>query len=136
MSITVNTTEEKYIKISDLKDSNGNPFSIGQAQTFHEDNWVTILQTAQKEINRSCNSNLKFTSDYWLKTLSLYNSMFRIQAMVKNIKLHGDLPMIDVVSGYKNINRLVLVDGRHRCWANILCGKDSINAKIQHRKRL
>jgi len=126
--------KEERIKISKLKDSNGNPFSVIQAQTFSEDQWVTILKTAQKEINRACNGDLKFTSDYWLKKLSLYNSMFRIQAMVRNAKLYGDLPPIDVIYGYKDIDGYVLVDGRHRCWAYVLCGREEINARVTYRK--
>ena len=114
------------INIRDLLDGNGNPFSAKQAQSFTEDRWGYELKACRQFLCQLADGH-KRSDDEILKKLRPLNTLYRVRAILKAIRLNHSLPMIGVI---ERGGKLYLKDGRHRCWAMLLAGKDKIRANV------
>ena len=118
------------IKINDLLDSNGNQFNIHQAYSYSEDKWRYTMIGPLEDIKKCVDENIEFSDEHWLKELRSLNTLYRVRCILKSLKKNQFVQSIGVI---RKDGKLYLKDGRHRTWAAILNGQETIKAEIVDR---
>jgi len=93
-------SEIRKVKIADIVDSNGNPFSVNQAYSFTE-----------KHIREMANRDPM--------PLGMLNSATRTLCLLKYMQAGKTILNVEILNGQ-------LKDGRHRLWAHVLNGDKEV----------
>lgn len=121
------SVREEMVNIHDLLDANGDPFSAEQAQSFTADRWPYAMKGCAEHIKQMVNEEKKFSDKELLTVLRPLNTHYRVRSILHALKRNCTVPAIGV---RERDGKLYLKDGRHRCWAMLLFGEDTIMAEI------
>jgi len=117
----------EHIVMKDLLDANGDPFTVEQAQSYTHDMWNGTIKSCILMLNRMAHDGIEYEDEEILRQLRSMNTHYRVRSILRVLESGMDIPAIQVL---ENDGKMYLKDGRHRCWAMILFGKDTIMAEV------